>query len=603
MLHLVSDRMRRRSIQSSRILVPAFALLLAACAQAPMAPSETHIRAEPVARDEGSIPPPVQMIPVLPKPSPAVKPETYSVVVSNVRVQDLLFALARDAKVNIDIHPSVEGTVTLNAIDQTLTQLLSRLSRQVDMRYELDGQNLIVTRDTPFLRIYRIDYVNLARETESKNAISSQISGGVAGSSGGGGAAANTSTSTVSSKSLNKFWDTLIANIKDILRETDRVLPAEAAAPAQAPAAPPPAAPGTAGAGATPAAAAAPAQPAATFREAASVIANAETGVLSIRATARQHEKVQEFLDQVMTNARRQVLIEATVAEVQLNNQYQQGIDWQRLRTGALATGTAGFGTGSSGLEFGQSSANTPAGINTTAFVLGGALRSLNFSAAIKFLESFGDVRVLSSPKLSVLNNQSAILKVVDNLVYFTVQATTTASANAPAVTTFNTTAHTVPVGLVMTVVPQISDTQTVSLNVRPSISRLIRYVADPNPSLGAVANQIPEIQTREMESVLRVQNGEIAVLGGLIEDRASNVEDGIPGVRNVPGIGALLSQRRDENRKTELVIFLRPTVIRDASIDGDYRALRSLLPDDDYLRRPNPGKLQPAAPVELPNR
>ncbi len=601
MLAAVIERVRRNSILSSRILVTAGALLLAACAQAPMKPAETHIRAEPVAREEGSIPPPVQMIPVLPKPSPAVKPETYSVVVSNVRVQDLLFALARDAKVNIDIHPSVEGTVTLNAIDQTLTQLLSRLSRQVDMRYELDGQNLIVTRDTPFLRIYRIDYVNLARETESKNAISSQISGGVAGSSGGGSAAANTSTSTVSSKSLNKFWETLIANIKDILRETDRVLPAAAAAPAQ-PAAVPAAAPAAPGAAAAPAAPA-PAEPAATFREAASVIANAETGVLSIRATARQHEKVQEFLDQVMTNARRQVLIEATVAEVQLNNQYQQGIDWQRLRTGALATGTAGFGTGSSGLEFGQSSANTPAGINTTAFVLGGALRSLNFSAAIKFLESFGDVRVLSSPKLSVLNNQSAILKVVDNLVYFTVQATTTASANAPAVTTFNTTAHTVPVGLVMTVVPQISDTQTVSLNVRPSISRLIRYVADPNPSLGAVANQIPEIQTREMESVLRVQNGEIAVLGGLIEDRASNVEDGIPGVRNVPGIGALLSQRRDENRKTELVIFLRPTVIRDASIDGDYRALRSLLPDDDYLRRPNPGKLQPAAPVELPNR
>lgn len=551
-------------------------------------------------RPAGNIPPPVRMAPMLPKPTPAIKPETYSVVVNNVRVQDLLFALARDAKVNIDIHPSVEGTVTLNAIDQTLTQLLSRLSRQIDMRYELDGQNLLVMRDTPFLRIYRIDYVNLARETESKNAISSQISGG-----GTGGAAANlnNSTSTVSSKSINKFWETLIANVKDILRETDRVLPTGAAAapppqvaaPAAAPAGTPGAPPAQVGAVQPPA------QAASTFREAAAVIANAESGVLSIRATARQHERVQEFLDQVMTNARRQVLIEATVAEVQLNNQYQQGIDWQRLRTGALVTGTGGFGVGSSGLEFGQSSANTPAGINTNAFVLGGALRSLNFSAALKFLESFGDVRVLSSPKLSVLNNQSAVLKVVDNLVYFTVQATTTASANAPAVTTFNTTPFTVPVGLVMSVVPQISDSETVSLNVRPSISRLIRYVADPNPSLGAVSNQIPEIQTREMESVLRVQNGEIAVLGGLIEDRASNVEDGIPGVRNLPGIGALLSQRRDENRKTELVIFLRPTVINDPSLDGDYRAFRTLLPREDFMRGPNPGKLTPAAPA-VPN-
>lgn len=587
------------NIRLARLLLPACAALAAGCAQVPMKPSATHISAETAEPSTGNIPPPVQSAPVVPAPTPAVKPETYSVVVSNVRVQDLLFALARDAKVNIDIHPSVEGNVTLNAIDQTLTQLLTRLSKQVDMRYELDGQNLLVTRDTPFLRTYRIDYVNLSRETESKNAISSQITGGAAA---GGTSSLNNSTSTVSSKSLNKFWETLIANVRDILRETDRVLPggtggaSAAAAPATPPAAAGAPAAAAAGAAGAPAAGAA-LQAGGTFREAASVIANAESGVLSIRATSRQHEKVQEFLDQVMTNARRQVLIEATVAEVQLNNQYQQGIDWQRLRTGATVTGTAGFRTGNSGIEFGQSSANTPAAVNTTAFVLGAANRTLNFSAALKFLESFGNVRVLSSPKLSVLNNQSAVLKVVDNLVYFTVQATTTASANAPAVTTFNTTPYTVPVGLVMSVVPQISDTQTVSLNVRPSISRLIRYVNDPNPSLGAIANQIPEIQTREMESVLRVQNGEIAVLGGLIEDRVSNTEDGVPGVRNLPGLGALLSQRRDENRKTELVIFLRPTVIRDASIEGDYRAFRPLLPDQNYMSRPNPGKLTPASP------
>ena len=128
-----------------------------------------------------------------------------------------------------------------------------------------------------------------------------------------------------------------------------------------------------------------------------------------------------------MTNARRQVLIEATVAEVQLNNQYQRGIDWQRLRSGATTTGVPSFSQGASGMEFGQSSAGTPAGINTNAFVVGGAITSLNFNFALKFLESFGDVRVLSSPKISVLNNQTAVLKVVDNLVYFTIQAQSTA--------------------------------------------------------------------------------------------------------------------------------------------------------------------------------
>jgi general secretion pathway protein D len=311
-----------------------------------------------------------------------------------------------------------------------------------------------------------------------------------------------------------------------------------------------------------------------------------------VRATSKQHERVQEFLDQVMTGAKRQVLIEATVAEVQLNNQYQRGIDWQRLRTNATATGVPGFATGRSGLEFGQSSANTPAGINTNAFVFGGAITSLNFNFALKLLESFGDVRVLSSPKISVLNNQTAVLKVVDNLVYFTVQAQTTTSQTT-SLTTFTTTFNSTPVGFILTLVPQISDSDSVTLNLRPTISRKIGDVADPNPDLAkaGVTSLIPVIQTREMESVLRVQSGQVAVLGGLMQDAVSNTEDTIPGVYSIPGIGPLLSQRKDLNQKTELVIFLRPVVIRDPSIDGDYAAYRGNLPGTDFFSKPNPSR------------
>jgi general secretion pathway protein D len=485
--------------------------------------------------------------------------------------------------------------VTLNAIDQTLPQLLTRIARQVDMRYEIDGQNLVVMRDTPFLRVYRVDYVNLARDARSVATLSTQVSGSTPGAQAA--AAQNNSTATVNSVSANKFWDTLVANVKEILQETDKVLPAaitqpqagvpSTTAPAQpgaAPAAPPPGAPTT------------------TFREAASVIANPETGILNIRATSRQHEKVQEFLDQVMTNAKRQVLIEATVAEVQLNNEYQRGIDWQRLRSGALNVGVPGFGTGASGLEGRQSSANTPAGINTNAFVFGGAITSLNFNFALKLLESFGDVRVLSSPKISVLNNQTAVLKVVDNLVYFTIQAQTTTSQTT-SLTTFTTTLNSVPVGFIMSLVPQISDADSVVLNLRPTISRKIGDVADPNPSLAqaGVTSLIPVIQTREMESVLRLQSGQVGVLGGLMQDASSSIEDSIPGVRDLPGIGAALSQRRDSNQKTELVIFLRPLVIRDPSTDGDYAAYRTHLPGAAYFTKPIPGSrnLRPEGPPD----
>jgi len=573
--------------RTSAVIAALTMLAAAGCGHKPMQPDATHIAAGE-ARPGGTIPPPVQITPVLPKPTPAARPETYSVVVSNVRVQELLFALARDARLQIDIDPSLAGTVTLNAIDQTLPQLLQRIARQVDMRYELDGQNLVVMRDTPYLKVYRVDYVNLARDAKLVAGMAMQVSGS-ASPAGGAAGGQNNSTATINSVSENKFWPTLIDNIKAILRETDRVLPAGAAAPAPAQ----PAAPG--------AAPAAPAAPSATFLEAGSVIANPESGVLNIRATARQHEKIQEFLDRVLANARRQVLIEVTVAEVRLSSQYQRGIDWQRLRSGAASVGVPAFGTGRSGLELSQRSNQTPTGFNDNQFIFGGAIASLNLNFAFKLLESFGDVRVLSSPKLSVLNNQVAVLKVVDNIVYFTVQSSQATTGTVGNVqTSVSTTANTVPVGLVVTVVPQISEHDSISINVRPSISRVLQFVQDPNPLLTTVGNFVPEIQTREMESVLRLESGQVAVLGGLMEDRVSRSEDAIPGVRNVPGVGQVFSQRADENVKTELVIFLRATVIRDPSVEGDYRGLRSLLPREDFLSKPHPGRVAPpAGPME----
>src|SRR5262245_20602506 len=133
----------------SRTAIAGAIALVAACGQTPLKPAPTHIREEP--RAAGEIPPPVAIAPVLPKPEPVARPETYSVVVNRVPAQELLFALARDAKLQIDIDPGLSGLVTLNAVDQTLPQLLTRIARQIDMRYEIDGQNLVVLRDTPYL--------------------------------------------------------------------------------------------------------------------------------------------------------------------------------------------------------------------------------------------------------------------------------------------------------------------------------------------------------------------------------------------------------------------------------------------------------------------
>ena len=563
--------------------------LAAACGQAPIKPAPTHITAE-TPPPPGAIPPPVQLAPVVPKPRPAVPPETYSVVVNRVPAQELLFALARDAKLQIDIDPSLTGLVTLNAIDQTLPQLLTRIGRQIDMRYELDGQTLVILRDTPYLRSYKVDYLSANRNVSMRSTASTQFGGstasGTAGAAGNSGATGATSTIEVTTQ--NNLWESIVRNVREILRETDRVLPA-GAVPAAAATPPPVVAPPSG----TPPAAAAAALPASgpTFQEAASVIANRESGVLYVRATSKQHERVQEFLDQVMAGAKRQVLIEATVAEVQLRNEYQRGIEWQRL------------GSSTNGLEFQQPAITPPSGFNANPFVIGLANSRNNFSVTLRLLEQFGDVRVLSSPKLSVLNNQTAILRVTRDIIYFTItpstQPITIATGGAGNTTinaSFTTTPNVAAEGFMMAVLPQINESDSVVLNVKPTIRRQVASARDPNPALAGqqTQNDIPLFETREFDSILRLQSGDVAVLAGLMQDQIDNVDAGIPGVRSIPLVGEALSNRSDLTRKTELVIFLRATVIRDPSIEGDFRDFRQHLPADDFFSRPNPQKVAP---------
>ena len=291
------------------------------------------------------------------------------------------------------------------------------------------------------------------------------------------------------------------------------------------------------------------------------VIVNPVSGTVLVMGTEAQHKLVSQYLDSVMSAADRQVLIEATIVEVTLKDQFRAGIDWSRV----VALGT------STGFDF--KSATNLAGSLTGFQTLTYQNAHSNFAAAIKLLESFGDTRVLSSPKLLVLNNQTSMLKVVDNLVYFSVQVTpgsTTGSTITPA--TYSTTANTVPVGVIMAVTPQINGSGRVTLVVRPTISRQNGEAKDPNPDLAkaGVTNTIPIIQVREMESVLQVTSGETVVLGGLMQDDTAKNRDGLPGLTDNAVTNILFGTRDRRASQTELVIFLRPTVITNPSLSSD---------------------------------
>ena len=565
-----------------------------------------------VAPMKGEIPQPVPYAAAPRKPAAAPKAETYSVVVNNVPVHDLLFALARDAKVNVDVHPGLTGLVTLNAIDQTLPQLLARIAKQVDMRWEMNGQNLSVMPDKPFLRTYQIDFLNMSRSVSSSIATATQIAsaqtGGTSGSSQPTGTTGNSATTSVTSATKNDLMESLISNVSDMLKEEDKLryrqaVETEAGIQANtqgagriqadmtsgrktetAKGAETETGPGISASGSGNQSVDARAQAmkkVGTYEPAVSVFANKESGVLFVRATSRQHEKVQQFIDLVMRTARRQVMIEATIAEVTLSDGYKQGIDWS-----AGPLGSKGFTLTQQGTS--NLSTVNPLNIFTLAYK-NATSRIGNVSAQIDLLQSFGNVRVLSSPKLSVMNNQTATLKVADSRVYFTVKADTTpGNTNSNAIVAYTTTPNAVSVGFFMTVTPQIDDGDEVTLNVRPTVTRILGYVNDPNPQLAAagVVNQVPEIQTREMESIIRVPSGQIAVMGGLMQDQISDKTDAVPLVSSIPFLGEVFKHRNDGTQKTELVVFLRPVVIKDASLNGDFASFRKQLPGEDFFER-----------------
>ncbi|NIO40169.1 MAG: hypothetical protein GTO41_08230 [Burkholderiales bacterium] len=176
-------------------------------------------------------------------------------------------------------------------------------------------------------------------------------------------------------------------------------------------------------------------------------------------------------------------------------------------------------------------------------------------------------------------------MKVVDNVVYFEVEVQTTTTANVGQLTTFDTTARTVPVGLVMSVLPQVSDTGMVSLTVRPTISRVLRFVNDPNPALAdaEVENPVPEIQVREMESMLQVGSGQTVVLGGLMRDDVRRDRDQVPFAGSLPTVGDVFAYRDEQVEKSELIVFLKPTVVANPSLDSDeLRFFQRFLPSID---------------------
>lgn len=566
-------------------------------------------------KDEPPIP---ELQPILAAPTPPdlVDQRRVSVTMTEeTPLKDVLWELARKADVDVELDSRIDGAIIFRATDRPFGEVVHRIADLAGLRYTFENNVLRFELDEPFTRHYRVDMLNLKRTTKSSIAASTDVFAAVGGSSGGG---ANGSSTAIDNESENDFWTEVSDGIQRVIEEriapprTGPVQPASmvmpmggsggpqaatgaagatdatagsAATPTGAPAAPGGGAGSTAAASAAAAqqisqqtsdaisaASAPPASPAAPMAAAGTdeedsqyFTINRQAGIITVFTTEKKHRKIRQYIDALRSALRGQVLIEAKVVEVTLDDKFQAGIDWNYVGIEGTTISTE------------LTTGILPAGRTnpTLAATLGGNSpigRALDLTAALQLLNTFGTTRTLSSPRLTVTNNETALLKVAENEVYFRLEVETETADNGVTTTTYTSELNTVPVGLLMNVQPSINtETDSITMSLRPTISRVVDQRADPAVALQAgaigrsdITSLIPVIEVREMDSVVTMDSGSVLVMGGLMQERAAKTEEKVPGIGDVPLVGEAFKHHNDATLMTELVVFLRATIVHD---------------------------------------
>ena len=504
----------------------------------------------------------------------------------NVPLRDALFEMAKEAGYDIELDPRISGSIIFTARNKPLDIVMGRISEIAGLRHKFDDDSIRVELDTPYSKSYKIDYLNLLRESKSSMSTDVSVVSGEGANTG--------SRFGVTSKASADFWETLDENLAQILDSNSTVNTLRTAAdPALniSQTTPPVIAPVPAeSVGGNPSAelsadafdaqrptpvlriqslpSSAASANAVSFTPSFTV--NKQAGLVSIFANEKQHKEVTSYLKELKRSVSSQVLIEAKVLQVSLTDEFSAGIDWNKV---------GGFFSGEMGLQFSTSGGtyrgplSPPSASNFQLSYTGNDL-----SAVVDAISRFGTVHALASPRLTVLNNQSAVLNVAENTVYFEIDIDTTTDEGVTQIET-DSQIRTVPEGVLINVMPSIDlDSREVSLSVRPTITRIENFVEDPGVLLSAaqaeadganvtgITSQVPIVSVQEMDSVISIPSGDVAILGGLLEDRTVSEENGVPVLGELPLLGSMFKNHNDRIQKTELIIFLKATIIDKAS-------------------------------------
>jgi MSHA biogenesis protein MshL len=490
-------------------------------------------------------------------------PQRITLSVRDADWKDVLRAALEHTDLNLSFDADLDTRVQgLDLKGVTLDELLDQILPGYNLGYVRNGRSIHIVKADGGLRFYQVDNLSMRRQgskefsvNASGQVIQSTGGGGGGGSQGGGGGGqggqggggqGGSGNSSAYSSSLQA------GNGSDPWREMEGGLAALIFGDAPTGAKGQQATTGKGPGGPT---------PSAYHRDGKILLINPDSGVVSVAADPATHRRVERYLAELQRRSRRQIVIEARIVEVTLGTDSQIGVNWNALLSPGASSG--GTGTNVSG-TFTQGAVTTP-NVANSAGLMQLVVQNARLTATLSALASTGKLQVLSSPRILTLNNQKAILRVVREEAYFLMSSQTSGAGSlAGATTTVNITPLVVPVGIVLDIQPQISDTGGITLAVNPSVSEIVGVRDFGGDALGARAT-LPVVDRRDLDTVVHMQSGETLVLAGIIKNKENDLNTGVPWLSRLPFIGALFTKREKSKAHTELAIFITATLVEDA--------------------------------------
>jgi MSHA biogenesis protein MshL len=483
-------------------------------------------------------------------PPPAAAEHRFDLSVNQAPAGQVFLQIAAGSPWQVLLAPEVTGSVSLSLRDTTVMEALDAMRELYGFHYRISGRRIFVQPNTVQTRVFRVNYLPGRRQGTSDIRVTSssigQVGGGGtgqvananagnngAGSNGGGNngpvpGSRQDDTAHVRTSSDTDFW-------RDVQNSLTALLPNDASG-----------------------------------SQRRQVIVNAAAGVVVVRATPLELRQIAQYLDAVQLSVDRQVMLEAKILEVELSKDAQTGVNWSAfgnflngaLNLTALAPGITLSGTG----QIDTAAATASASTSGKAFY-GVAFQHANFSTLLTFLESQGKVQVLSSPRIATINNQKAVLKVGSDELYVTGVSSTISSTGSSTTSVPSVTLQPFFSGIALDVTPQIDKDGMVMLHVHPSISTVTEKQKSINlGSLGSYKLPLAASTISETDSIVRVRDGQIVAIGGLMQQEQREESSQVPGLGDTPVVGGLFRQKATVMRKRELVILMKTTVIQEDS-------------------------------------